>query len=336
MAAADALLRTQLVRGWRPDGVVRLGAPWASRVVNEWLGELDCLQVLVDRWGLYAAPDRLPGQVVVASPEAVCREVARAVPASANRDWARRWARAEGAAQSAIDATLAAEGGMTEPGIARALVRAAPAGSTLMVSSSMPVRDVEWWGKPRDGLRVLANRGANGIDGVLSTALGLAAATVGGDRGGGGRRAGSGEGSGARSGAADRRALALLGDLAFLYDAGALLGSASRGFHLDVVIVDNDGGGIFNFLPQASGQPPARFERLWGTPHGVDLCAVARSYGADAERATDLQDLTAALADPPKGHGVRALVAVTDRAANVTVHKRLHKAVEAAVMALAE
>ena len=91
-----------------------------------------------------------------------------------------------------------------------------------------------------------------------------------------------------------------------------------------------------NFLAQATDQPPERFEQLWGTPHGVDLCAVARSYGAEAEKVTDLHSLTAALGEPARGHGVRALVAESNRANNVTVHRRLHKAVEEAVKGLAE
>lgn len=320
VAAADALLRSSVVRHWQPQVVLRIGAPWASRVVNEWLADLSCLQVLVDPWGSWAAPDRLPGEVVVAHPQAVCRAVSErteavpAGPAGARRvagDWARRWTLAERLAQGAIDATLAGEGTLTEPAIARSAVSALPGGSTLVVSSSMPIRDVEWWGRPRDGVRFLANRGANGIDGALSTALGVAAANQG------------------------RFTGALLGDLAFLYDAAALLGAAERDEDLDVVVVDNDGGGIFNFLPQAASQPPERFERLWGVPHGSDLAAIARAYGASAEEVPDLRALTSAWSGAGAGKGLRILVARTDRAANVTVHRRLQAAVQAAVAGLA-
>jgi 2-succinyl-5-enolpyruvyl-6-hydroxy-3-cyclohexene-1-carboxylate synthase len=123
----------------------------------------------------------------------------------------------------------------------------------------------------------------------------------------------------------------LLGDLAFLYDAGALLGAARAGVDLDVVVVDNDGGGIFNFLPQAGAQPPERFERLWGTPHRADLVAVARGYGVAVEEVRDLARLASAVAEGGKGRGFRVLVAKTDRTGNVAVHRRLHAAVEAAV-----
>jgi 2-succinyl-5-enolpyruvyl-6-hydroxy-3-cyclohexene-1-carboxylate synthase len=176
----------------------------------------------------------------------------------------------------------------------------------------MPVRDVESWSLPRAGVRVLANRGANGIDGVLSTALGVAAA---GSLGG---------------------VVALLGDLAFLYDAGALLtgGMGGPGLDLDVVVIDNQGGGIFNFLAQAASQPPERFERMWGTPQGADLVAVARAYGARVEEIADMGGLAPALAGGGPGKGVRVLIAKTDRRENVAVHRRLYAAVEAAVLSL--
>jgi 2-succinyl-5-enolpyruvyl-6-hydroxy-3-cyclohexene-1-carboxylate synthase len=315
IGATDALLRSPAVQGWQPDVVVRLGAPWASRVLNEWLAGLSCTQVLVDPWGTWAAPDHVPGEVVVASPVALCRAVAMAVKGQAGRDgtsrsdWARRWSLAESAAQGAIDVALAREVGLTEPGIARTLLAALPAGGALVVASSMPIRDVEWWGRPRGGVTIVSNRGVNGIDGVLSTALGFAKS----------RNAGP--------------VTALIGDLAFLYDVGALLGAASAGVDLDLVVVDNDGGGIFSFLPQAAAQPAERFERLWGTPHRADLVAVARGYGVAVQEVPDLARLASAVGEGGKGRGFRVFVAKTDRAGNVPVHRRLHAAVEAAVEA---
>jgi 2-succinyl-5-enolpyruvyl-6-hydroxy-3-cyclohexene-1-carboxylate synthase len=130
--------------------------------------------------------------------------------------------------------------------------------------------------------------------------------------------------------------VALLGDLAFLYDAGALLvgGRDGGGPDLDVVVVDNEGGGIFNFLAQAGTQPRERFERMWGTPQGADIAAVARAYGAHAEEVGDMGRLVSVLGGRGAGKGVRVLIVKTDRADNVAVHQRLYAAVEAAVSAL--
>jgi 2-succinyl-5-enolpyruvyl-6-hydroxy-3-cyclohexene-1-carboxylate synthase len=319
IGAADALLRTPVVRQWQPVVVLRVGFPWASRVVNEWLAGLACRQLLVSPDGTWAAPDRPPCDFIATSPELLCWAAAGQAqesgsPGGAASSWARQWSLAERLAQDAIDSALAEEAALTEPAIARSLAEELPAGSALFASSSMPVREVEWWSRPRDGLQVFANRGTNGIDGVLSTAIGVASAP----------RAPGGQ------------VVALVGDLAFLYDAGVLLAGARSGVDLDVVVVDNDGGGIFSFLPQASGQPPERFERLWGTPHGANLVAVARGYGLAAEEVADLKSLAGAIASGGEGRGLRVFVAKTDRAGNVAVHNRLHDAVKETVAGLAE
>jgi 2-succinyl-5-enolpyruvyl-6-hydroxy-3-cyclohexene-1-carboxylate synthase len=310
IAAADSLLRIPEVASWRPTTVLRLGRPWASKVLAQWLAGLGSgsTQVLVDPTGAWPDPDRTAAVVERGDPTALCQAVVERLAGTTRHpsSWSARWTAAERAAQGAVDAHLAGGAELSEAAVARHVVAGLPDGSTLMASSSMPVRDVEWWGAPRAGLRVVANRGANGIDGIVSTALGVAL--------GGGPTA------------------CLIGDLAFLYDAGALLGAPARAVSVTFVVVDNDGGGIFSFLPQATALPPDRFERLWSTPHGLDLTTVARAYGVTAETVTDLAGLDEALAAPPEG--VRVVVARTDRADNVAAHDRLNAAVAAAVSAL--
>ena len=325
IAAADSLLRLPEVASWRPGTVLRLGRPWASKVLAQWLAGLGpaSTQVLVDPAGAWPDPDRSAAIVEGGDADSLCRAVldrlgwGTARPDAdvvrpdttvrpATSPWARRWAAAEEAAQTAIGTHLAGVTGLTEAAIARRVVAALPDPSTLVTASSMPVRDVEWWGAPRRGLTVVANRGANGIDGLVSTALGVALGTR-------------------------RPTACLTGDLAFLYDAGALLGAGRRPVSITFVVVDNDGGGIFSFLPQAAILPPATFERLWATPHGLDLAVVARAYGVEAETIVDLAALDAALASP--ADGVRVLVARTDRAGNVAAHDRLNEAVATLVRA---
>lgn len=306
VAAADALLRVPTVAAAAPDIVVRLGRPWASKVVNQWLDALPASvpQVLVDPHATWIDPGRRSSHVAAAGPTALATAALSSLgPPPGDRSWGERWASLESAAQGAIDATLAAEEDLSEPALARGLLAAAADGTVVVASSSMPVRDVEWWGRPRLGIRVVANRGVNGIDGMVSTAIGVAL------------------GSGAPT-------VALLGDLAFLYDAGALLWARDRDLDLTIVVADNNGGGIFSFLPQAAALAPDTFERYWGTPHHLDLAAVAGAYGVDTCRLTDLDELTDALKGGP---GIRVVIAGTDRAANVALHGRLLAAVAAAV-----
>ena len=170
-----------------------------------------------------------------------------------------------------------------------------------MVAASMPIRDLEWYAEAQElPPRVLANRGANGIDGVVSTALGVAT-------------------SGART-------VALLGDLAFLHDVSGLVNVPE--VPCTFVVLDNGGGGIFSFLPQASSLRPAVFEQLFGTPPTSDLGAVARGFGLPVRDVTALSQLEAALAAP-----TRALVRVMvpGRAQNVALHDAINQAVRLAL-----
>jgi 2-succinyl-5-enolpyruvyl-6-hydroxy-3-cyclohexene-1-carboxylate synthase len=224
-------------------------------------------------------------------------------------DWLARWQDAGRRADQAVAAALAALDGVTEPGIARQVVAALPQESRLVLSSSMPIRDVEWYAVPRQDVEVHANRGANGIDGVVSTAIGLAA------------------------GDPSRPTALLIGDLALLHDSNALLGAVARGIDLVIVVVDNDGGGIFSFLPQADALSVEPFEQLYGTPHGLDLVPFVSAFGVPCARLTDV---AAQVREAAAAGGVRVLVARTDRHTNVEVHRRVEAAVAAALAAVSD
>ncbi len=213
--------------------------------------------------------------------------------------WTEAWSAADALAEATIEAALAGEAELTEPAVARAVAAALPDGAVLTVASSMPVRDLEWFGG--SSAVAYANRGANGIDGVVSTALGRAL-------------------DGATS-------VVLLGDLAFVHDSNALLHLKNRNADLRVVVVDNDGGGIFSFLPQATALEHERFEQLFGTPLGVDVLALAAAHGLPTATVTTAADLAALVARP----GPWVARVPSDRQHNVVVHDRLHAAVAAAL-----
>jgi 2-succinyl-5-enolpyruvyl-6-hydroxy-3-cyclohexene-1-carboxylate synthase len=302
VAAYDDLLRHDgFARDHTPEVVLRLGQPPASKVLAQWLARSGAEQVQVGASPAWIDPEATATTRVVGDPALVCRDLAKRLSAGARTPWAARWRRAEEAAQDAIAAALAAQRGPTEPGVARALVAGVPDGTTLVASSSMPVRDVEWYAGPRAGVRHVANRGANGIDGVVSTAVGVALA-------------------------GDGPTVLLIGDIALLHDANGLVALAERDVDLTIVVVDNDGGGIFSFLPQATAVEPGRFERLFGTPHGVDLSALAAAHHLPVVELADLAELGAAL-----GPGVRLVRLRTDRTENVAVHQAIHDAVASAL-----
>lgn len=286
----DPVLRSSFAERTLPDVVVRTGAMPASKVLGQWLDRAGPEEIVVAPGRWWPDPSHRAAVLVDAVPTV-------AEDHEPVREWRQAWETAATLATGAIDAVLddlAVETGPTEPGVARHLTRTLPPGAILVTSSSMPVRDVEWFGIGRRDLRVLANRGANGIDGVVSTAVGAAV-------------------TGAKT-------TLLIGDIAFLHDSNGLLGLAERNVDLTIVVVDNDGGGIFSFLPQRSDLAPERFERLFGTPHGLDLVALSRAYGVDADEVDTLD----ALDWKP---GVRVQVVRTDRDANVAVHDRLNQAV---------
>lgn len=303
---ADALLRDEsFAQRARPEVVLRLGMPHASKAVGQWLAGLDAWQVGIDPHGQVFDPWGTLSSVIAAEPGRTCRLLAQFLEGTHDTGWLEQWAGADAGAGEAIVRALACHEELTEPGIARDVVAALPQGTDLFVSSSMPVRDVDAFAAPRDGVRVLANRGANGIDGVLSTAVGVALH--------------------------GRPTAVLIGDVALLHDSNALLGLAARGVDLTIVVVHNDGGGIFSFLPQARDVPADRFEAVFGTPHGVDLAALAAAHGLALQELQRAHDVRDAVAGSVAAGGVRLLVARTDRRANVAVHEELQAAVSAAL-----
>lgn len=328
VTAVDAVLRMPAeAAALRPAAVLRLGAPWASKVLNQWLDALDpsVPQVLVASGWTWADPGRRTSLVVTAEPSAWCRRAvacwAAAGAATADDDttatgagapaegrWMARWSAVDRLAHGAIASWLAEQPVPTEPGVARTVLEAAPSGATVVLASSMPVRDAEWYGPVRpEPPSVVANRGANGIDGVVSTAVGVALT--------------------------GRPVVALVGDLAFLHDLTAWVRPEGPEPDLTVVVVDNGGGGIFSFLPQASTLPEHVFTSLFATPQVVDPIAVATGLGVAVAEVQDLAQLTAVVAGC-RGAGLRvARVRVGGGRANVADHDAIHAAIHAAVAA---
>ena len=302
VAFADAVLRAPTVApALAPEVVLRFGEPPASKVLAQWLAGSGAPLVVARGRARWSDPERRAAAMVDGRGlAAALAGVGRPRPDG----WLRSWLRCDAVAAAVIDRVLGAGPELTEPAVARAVTDAVPDGGGLVVSSSMPVRDVEWFGAVRPGIEVHSNRGANGIDGVVATAIGVALASR-------------------------RPTCCLIGDVALLHDSSALAALARRSVDLAVVVVDNDGGGIFSFLPQATSVDVGRFEELFGTPHGTDLVALARAHGLSADTLASADAIRAFVAG---GGGPRVGVVRTGtRSDNVAGHRRLNDAVVAAL-----
>jgi 2-succinyl-5-enolpyruvyl-6-hydroxy-3-cyclohexene-1-carboxylate synthase len=303
VTAVDAVLRDEsFVAGHEPDVVLVCGRLGLSRAVAGWLGARRDDVVVLDAYGAWWDPTRSAAMVVRAGPSALAGVGGDPAP-----DWLADWVGAGAAAAGAVDAILDETDELTEPRLARDLTAALPSGALLAVASSMPIRDVDLTMRPREGLRIIANRGVSGVDGFVSTAVGAAL----------------GHAASARDGGP---AWALAGDLSLLHDVNGLL--ADPPTDLTIAVVNNDGGGIFSLLPQAASDGPV-FERVFGTPHGADLTQLVSAYGGNHQRIRTVQDLGDAVAVVPKG--LRVLELRTERRANAALHRRLTDAAAAAV-----
>jgi 2-succinyl-5-enolpyruvyl-6-hydroxy-3-cyclohexene-1-carboxylate synthase len=220
--------------------------------------------------------------------------------------WAASWQKAEATARQVIDQVLDSFPDITEPRAARDAVAAIPDGGVMAVGSSMPVRDVDWFAAPRTGLDFVSNRGASGIDGFISLAAGAAAAR--------------------------KPVLGLVGDISFLHDTNGLLIKPTP--DLVLVLVNNGGGGIFSFLPQANY--PEHFERIFGTPSGVDFGGLSQALGAEHTLVERPEQLQQTIRDGLAASGISIVEVRTDRARNVEVHRQITDEVTRTVESLFE
>ncbi len=298
IAHYDALLRSERFAGaHRPDIVFRLGDTPTSKPLRAWLERSP--QVVIDPHSTWHEPTRAAPTIVAADATLTCTALAdelERVQAAPDRAWATSWRAADGVVADA----LAAAPDPFEPKVYAALAPALPDHATLWLSSSMPVRDVEtFFPQTATPLRFLSNRGANGIDGVVSSAAG--------------------------AGATGGPCYLLIGELALLHDLGGLLASRRQGVELTIVCVNNGGGGIFDFLPVADSAAREAYEEHIATPSGVDLARVAAMADIPHTTATSPAEVCEAAARP-------GLVEVrTDRAESVALHRRVFAQVREAL-----
>jgi 2-succinyl-5-enolpyruvyl-6-hydroxy-3-cyclohexene-1-carboxylate synthase len=303
IARYDVLLRDQrFAERVRPELVIRVGDLPTSKPLRAWLQSLTTTkQLALDAEQAWQDPAAAITELENGDPLAAL--IASHRGGAADSAWLESWTTADDAAGEAIGRVLADE--LSEPLVAARLGEWLGPETTLFVGSSMPIRDVELFAPARRALpRMLSNRGANGIDGTVSSAFGAAVA-------------------------ADGPVVLLIGDVALLHDVGGLLAARRLGIDLTIVLINNDGGGIFHFLPLSAERDA--FEQHVATPHGVRFEGLASVYGLGYSCPTDAGELreavTAAL-----GSATTNLIEVrTERAANLALHRQLTSAALAAL-----
>ncbi|HEX5928242.1 MAG TPA: 2-succinyl-5-enolpyruvyl-6-hydroxy-3-cyclohexene-1-carboxylic-acid synthase [Solirubrobacterales bacterium] len=305
VAAYDLLLRDEhFARSVVPDFVLRFGAMPTSKPLRAWLAASGASEIAIDPDGGWNEPTNRAAAILRADPTELASGWAARLEGLEGRERPapQRWTAAEAAAQGALDGALRDGTGLSEPGLHRALGGAHRDGDLVYTASSMPIRDQEAF-LPAAGTDALflSNRGANGIDGLVSSGIGAAHAS-------------------------GRPTTIVTGDLGLLHDLGGLAALREVSIPVRIVVIDNGGGGIFHFLPQESSLDSDEFEALLGTPRGVDVAKAAALFGLPHRRLESLDRLPEALAA-----GTGLIEVKTDRRTNVEAHRELTARVHAAL-----
>jgi 2-succinyl-5-enolpyruvyl-6-hydroxy-3-cyclohexene-1-carboxylic-acid synthase len=310
----DAFLRDPaFVASYAPELVLRFGAmPTAKPFLLYLQQHPDCEQLIVDGGAGWLDPTLSASSMIYADPVLLCQQLDEVLQAKGYQSrikgaWSQAWQRAQRITRDLIEDLLMHDPELSEPRVFAELADLLPQDALLYLSNSMPVRDADTFLTNRSReLTVYGNRGANGIDGVVSSALGAAAVS-------------------------DQPTLLAIGDIAFYHDTNGLLAAKLHKINLTIVLINNDGGGIFSFLPQASERD--HFETVFGTPHGLDFAPFAQIYGGSYCLAEDWQSFRSAVESALQTEGLSIIEVRTDRERNVDQHRVLWPRVSVALAA---
>jgi 2-succinyl-5-enolpyruvyl-6-hydroxy-3-cyclohexene-1-carboxylate synthase len=320
LTSYDAYLRdTDFIASMPIETVVRFDAMPTSKSLSLYLQQHpQAMQIVVNAQGDWSDPTQLASLMIHADPSAVCEDLVEALAFNSGETvpaWCSRWQHAEQVTRAALRQGVTAFDGPFEGRVFTELAEWLPEKTTLVVGNSMPIRDADTFFWPNQNIFVYGNRGANGIDGIVSTALGISASQI--------------------SAKPKRYSTVLvIGDLSFYHDLNGLLAAKMHHLSLTIVLINNDGGGIFSFLPQADR--PEHFEQLFGTPTGLDFCPIVEAYGGHFHRPENWADFRVAVETGMAEGGLHVVEVRTDRARNVAQHRELWQAVSTALQELPE
>ncbi|MDY0408753.1 2-succinyl-5-enolpyruvyl-6-hydroxy-3-cyclohexene-1-carboxylate synthase [Paracerasibacillus soli] len=291
----DAILKSKEIRQYfKPDFIIRFGAMPISKPYLFFVEEhADAAHFVVEKQSGFRDPVGHATEYIFSDPIYFCEDM-QSYELSTDKTWAEQWQHANERAKQVVKESFS--GQLTEGKAVHTLIDELPQESTLYVGNSMAIRDVDtFFMKTKKSISVLANRGANGIDGMISSGLGAAASHT--------------------------RVSLLLGDLSFFHDMNGLLATKHYEIDMTILLINNNGGGIFSFLPQAkNGQ---HFELLFGTPLHIEFQHAVQMYGGHYSEATSDAELVTALQASYKRKGLSVIEVKTDREENARWHQEI-------------
>ncbi len=313
LSSYDAFLRIDAFsESAQPELILRFGAMPTSKPLLLYMKRYaSCPLVVIDGYGGWEEPTQLASQLIHVSPVALCQGLLAALDLSVEREepqppviqeWVALWRDADTVTRRTLERVIQDFNELFEGRVFSELAGLLPDGTTLYTGNSMPVRDLDtFFGGSERLIRFMGNRGANGIDGLISSALGASA--------GGGQ---------------DDSTVLVIGDLSFFHDLNGLLAARLHRLNLTIVLINNDGGGIFSFLPQAAY--PEHFEQLFGTPTGLDFRLAVQMFGGRFQRVEDWEQFRDAVNLGRATGGLHVIEVPTERASNVRMHRQLWEA----------
>tara|TARA_Y100001934_G_C12265269_1_gene732083 strand:+ start:209 stop:1243 length:1035 start_codon:yes stop_codon:yes gene_type:complete len=301
----DHLLRSSWSKEVAPEIVIRLGGPPTCKALKKWLEHHRSPMIMFDPSNSWADPSFTTSEILNVGNEALHAIAEIIDPTMRDLQWQKTWRSANDQASTAINNILNSEP-LLQAAVARELGRHLPTDHLLYVSNSMPVRDIDSFMEPHsDSLHVIGNRGASGIDGVISSAAGAAAS--------------------------GQPTTLLIGDLAFQHDIGGLIAARSLDITLTVVVLDDQGGGVFSHLPIAQVTDPAVFDKLFTTPQHLPIAGIVEALGIKYQEVSDAATLAGLLREP---QGIRVIRIPIDSSLDIDQHLRIVRAVADSIESL--
>lgn len=297
----DSLLKVEAVKGeLKPDIIIRFGAMPVSKPLMLFLKACrEAIHIVVDSGSGWREPAGVPASFIYSDEAWLCKQLTELVSAKESNKWYTDWTVLNRQVKRVLT-SLRDEERLNEGKVFLELQDVTPVDCQIFVSNSMPIRDCDtFFHTHKSDRKIHCNRGANGIDGVVSSALGVSAVGL--------------------------PTLLVIGDLSFFHDLNGLLAAKMLNGNITIIVINNDGGGIFSFLPQAAEKE--HFEELFGTPHGLDFSHAVNMYGGEFTRVRDWEHFRQAVSGSFEKEGINVIEVQTNREENVQLHRKLQNIV---------